>query len=152
MKVRGNYAIQNGDTHYFKMKSVRRYIARVIPAFSQFYKEFNTAPEYMTFGFAVYIFFMKVVRKDGDNYYGFANDTYYLIQDQKAGYFHQKWQNYELPQMVHLILKDAFIWGSDLTKMGVSEDNVVQYLESFANIGALQTLADFLTKIEYVKI
>ena len=126
--------------------------SRVIPAFSQFYKEFNAAPEYMTFGFAVYIFFMKVVRKDGDNYYGFANDTYYLIQDQKAGYFQHKWQNYELPQMVHLILKDAFIWGSDLTKMGVSEDNVVQYLESFANIGALQTLADFLTKVEYVKI
>ena len=126
--------------------------SRVIPAFLQFYKEFNTAPEHMTFGFAVYIFFMKAGRKDGENYYGFLNDAYYLIQDQRAAYFHQKWQNYELPEMVHLILKDSFIWGSDLTKLGVSEDNVVQYLESFANSGVAQTLESFLAKVEYVKI
>ncbi|SEI53518.1 tagaturonate reductase [Dyadobacter koreensis] len=126
--------------------------SRVIPAFQQFYKEYGTAPEYMTFGFAVYIYFMKAVRKDGEHYFGFANDAYYLIQDQRAAYFHQKWQNYELPEMVHLILKDSFIWGSDLTKLGVSEDNVVQYLESFANSGVAQTLENFLAKVEYVKI
>ena len=126
--------------------------ARVMPAFIQFYKEFNTAPEYMTFGFAVYIYFMKAVRKDGESYYGFANDAFYLIQDQRAAYFYQKWQNYQLPEMVRLILKDSFIWGCDLTKMGVSGDNVVQYLESFANAGAAHTLDSFLAKVEDVKI
>lgn len=126
--------------------------SRVIPAFLQFHKKFGTTPEYMTFGFAVYIFFMKAVRKDGDHFYGLANGSYYLIQDQRAAYFYQKWQITSLPEMVHLILKDPFIWGSDLTKLGVSEENVVQYLESLESVGASQTLADFLSKVEYVKI
>lgn len=126
--------------------------SRVIPSFLQFHKEFGTTPEYMTFGFAVYIYFMKVVRKDGDNYYGHANGANYLIQDQRAAYFHQKWQISSLPDMVHLILKDPFIWGSDLTRLGVAEENVVHYLESIENVGALQTLTDFLLKVEYVKI
>lgn len=126
--------------------------SRVIPAFLQFYKKYQLAPEHMTFGFAVYIYFMKAVRKDGDNFYGFSNGNSYLIQDQRAAYFYQKWQNHDLPEMVHLILKDAFIWGSDLTKLGVSEVNVVQYLESFANSGVADTLDGFLAKVEYVKI
>ena len=95
---------------------------------------------------------MKPARKDGDHYYGFANDAFYPIQDARAAYFHQKWQITSLSEMVHLILKDPFIWGSDLTKLGVSEENVVQYLESLENVGASQTLADFLSKVEYVKI
>jgi tagaturonate reductase len=126
--------------------------SRVIPAFQEFYQEFGVAPDYMTFGFAVYIFFMKAVRKDSENFYGFANGSYYLIQDQRAAYFYQKWQIQSLLEMVHLILKDPFIWGTDLTKMGVSEDNVVQYLESLLKSGASKTLTDFLLKVEYVKI
>lgn len=126
--------------------------SRVIPAFLEFHKEYGVAPEYMTFGFAVYIFFMKATRKDSDNYYGLSNGTYYLIQDQRAAYFYQKWQISSLPEMVHLILKDPFIWGTDLTKLGVSEDNVVHYLESLISLGAAQTLAEFLTKTEYAKI
>lgn len=126
--------------------------SRVIPAFLEFHKEYGVAPEYMTFGFAVYIFFMKATRKDSDNYYGFSKGTYYLIQDQRAAYFYQKWQISSLPEMVHLILKDPFIWGTDLTKLGVSEDNVVHYLESLISLGAAQTLAEFLTKTEYAKI
>jgi tagaturonate reductase len=126
--------------------------SRVIPAFQEFYNEFGVAPEYMTFGFAVYIFFMKAVKKDNDNFYGFSSGNYYLIQDQRAAYFHQKWQSFPLPEMVHLVLKDPFIWGTDLTKLGVSEENVVHYLESLINLGAAQALADFLLKVEYAKI
>lgn len=126
--------------------------SRVIPAFLEFHKEYGVAPEYMTFGFAVYIYFMKSTRKDSENYYGFSNGTYYLIQDQRAAYFYQKWQISSLPEMVHLILKDPFIWGTDLTKLGVSEDNVVHYLESMITLGAAQTLAEFLAKTEYAKI
>jgi len=126
--------------------------SRVIPAFQEFFKKFGISPDYMTFGFAVYIFFMKAVRKDNENFYGFAHGSYYQIQDQRAAYFHQKWQIQSLPEMVHLILKDPFIWGVDLTKMGVNEDNVVQYLESFMKIGTSKTLADFLLKAEFVKI
>jgi tagaturonate reductase len=135
-------------THNYSAKIT----SRVIPAFLEFHKEFGVTPEYMTFGFAVYIFFMKATRKDGDNFYGFSNGSYYQIQDQKAAYFYQKWQHSSLPEMVHLILKDTFVWGTDLTKLGVSEDNVVHYLESLTTLGSAQTLAEFLTKAEYAKI
>ncbi|MCF0058842.1 tagaturonate reductase [Dyadobacter sp. CY356] len=135
-------------THNYSAKIT----SRVVPSFIEFHKEYGVAPEYMTFGLAVYIFFMKAARKDGDNYYGLSNGNYYLIHDQKAAYFYQKWQLSSLSEMAHLILKDAFVWGTDLTKLGVSEDNVVHYLESLVTFGTAQTLAEFLTKAEYAKI
>ena len=120
-----------------------------MPVFVQYNKQFQTNPDYITFGFAAYIYFMKAVKKDGDKYYGILNGNYYLIQDPKAAYFYQKWQVVSLPEMVHTILKDPFIWGKDLTKAGVIEESVVLYLESIKTHGALAALKAFLGNMEY---
>lgn len=123
--------------------------SRVIPAFLQYFKIFETAPPYMSYGLAIYIHFMKPAKKDQDRYYGFCQGSYYLIQDPRAAYFHQKWQMPSLSQMVHAILRDPFIWGKDLSKFGVSEENIVFYLETIRNKGALTSLSAFLNKAEY---
>lgn len=124
-------------------------LSRVMPVFLKYEKTHDTFPEHITFGFAAYIFYMKPVRKDGDNYYGLANGAYYLIQDQKAGYFHQKWQIASLEDMVTAILKDQSIWQKDLSKSEVIRKNVVSHLESLKQLGALDTLKLFLEKTEY---
>ncbi|MCF0050091.1 tagaturonate reductase [Dyadobacter sp. LJ53] len=124
-------------------------LSRVMPVFMKYEKTRDTFPEYIIFGFAAYIFYMKPVRKDGDNYYGFANGSYYLIQDQKASYFHQKWQIAKLEDMVTAILKDQSIWQKDLSKSEVIRKNIVSHLESLKQLGALDTLKLFLEKTEY---
>lgn len=124
-------------------------LSRVMPVFVQYDKQFQTNPDYMTFGFAAYLYFMKAVKKNGDKYYGLLDGNYYLIQDHKAAYFYQKWQMVSLPEMVHIILKDPFIWGKDLTKTGVIEESVVLYLESIKSNGAMSALKTFLGKMEY---
>ena len=124
-------------------------LARVMPVFMQFHKIYDIAPGYMTFGFAAYIYFMKAVKKEGESYYGILNGKHYLIQDQRAGYFFQKWQMQSRKEMVHAIIKDPFIWGKDLSKLGVVEENIVYYLESFGEKGVLPSLTEFLQRVEY---
>jgi tagaturonate reductase len=124
-------------------------LSRVMPVFFKYEKTRDTFPDHIVFGFAVYIFYMKAVRKDGDNFYGFANGSYYLIQDQKAAYFHQKWQIASLDDMVIAILKDQSIWQKDLSKSEVIRKNIVSYLESLKQLGAVDTLKLFLEKTEY---
>ena len=126
-------------------------LSRVMPVFLQYDKQFRTNPEYITFGFAAYIYFMKPVRKDGDHYYGHANGHPYLIQDIRAAYFHQKWQITSMPEMVRAILKDPFIWGKDLTKTGVIVQDVVLFLESIKIHGAMEALKIFLKNIDHKK-
>jgi tagaturonate reductase len=124
-------------------------LSRVMPTFLQFHKLFDTLPGHMTFGFAAYIYFMKAVKKDGNLYYGILNEKHYLIQDQRAAYFYQKWQMPVLRDMVRSILKDSTLWGKDLSKFGVIEDNIVYYLESVKTKGALLSLTEFLDRVEY---
>lgn len=124
-------------------------LSRVMPVFYKYEQTHATYPEHIAFGFAAYIFYMKAVRKDGDNYYGLANGDYYLIQDQKATFFHQKWQMSSLAEMVKAILKEQSIWQKDLSKVESIHKNIVTYLESLKQHGALDTLKQFLGKAEY---
>ena len=124
-------------------------LSRVMPVFLEYEKKSLSNPEYITFGLAAYIYFMKPARKDGDQYYGLSNGSYYLIQDVRAAYFHQKWQIKSLPEMVKAILKDSFIWGKDLTKTGTTAESIVVYLDAIRNAGALEALKSFLEKNEY---
>ncbi|MCE7064509.1 tagaturonate reductase [Dyadobacter sp. CY326] len=124
-------------------------LSRVMPVFIKFEQTQGAFPDRITFGIAAYIFFMKAVRKEGDHYYGLANGQHYLIQDQKAAYFYQKWQMASLPEMVRTILKDTSIWQKDFSKSEDLHKNVVTYLESLKENGALETLKEFLGKLEY---
>ena len=120
-----------------------------MPVFTKYEQSHGTYPEFITFGIAAYIYFMKPVRKDGDHYYGFTNGQHYPIQDLKAAFFHQKWQMASLPDMVRMILKEQSIWQKDLSKKEDILQNVVTHLESFKQHGALDTLKLFLGKAEY---
>nr|WP_295929785.1 tagaturonate reductase [uncultured Dyadobacter sp.] len=125
-------------------------LSRVIPTYLNFEKQNGYLPEYMTFGIAVFIFYMKPVRKEGDNYFGKANDSHYLIQDPRAAYFHQKWQMPSIPEMVQVILKEQGLWGRDLNKIDSVQNTVTTYLRALVQRGALETLKSLLEKPVYV--
>jgi tagaturonate reductase len=124
-------------------------LSRVIPTFLNYERIFARNAELMTFGLAAYIYYMKPTRKGGDNYYGFTSGKFYLIQDARAAYFHQKWQIPSLPDMVHSIMKDSLIWGEDLSQIGATEDSVVVYLELIKEHGALEALRLFRHKAKF---
>ncbi|MCE6990356.1 tagaturonate reductase [Dyadobacter sp. CY323] len=124
-------------------------LSRVIPVFLNYEKKREALPDHMVFGLAVYIFYMKAVKKDGDNYYGLANGAHYLIQDQKAAYFHQKWQITSLNDMVRTILKEQSIWGKDFPKNEALVSSLAFHLHAVKQIGAMAALKVFLEKGEY---
>lgn len=119
--------------------------SRVMPTLLNFKKLNKKTPHSIFFGLAAYIYFMRPNRKDGDQYFGLANGKPYLIQDARASYFHQKWQISPLPDMVHAIIKDPFIWGKDLSKIGDIEDSIVVYLEAMMETGAMDALQTLVT-------
>jgi tagaturonate reductase len=124
-------------------------LARVTPVFFEYEKQQAGFPDYVTFGYAAYIYYMKPARRDADNYYGQANGEYYLIRDEKAAFFHQKWQMSSLPETVKSILKDSSIWGKDLSKSETLITGIVGHLQSLKQNGAIETLKVFLGKAEY---
>lgn len=124
-------------------------LSRVIPTYLNFEKQNGYLPEYMTFGLAVFIYYMKPVRKEGDHYFGKANENHYLIQDPRAAYFHQKWQMTSIPEMVQVILKEQGLWGRDLNKTGTFHSSVTTYLRALVQNGALETLKSLLEKPVY---
>jgi tagaturonate reductase len=124
-------------------------LSRVMPTYLNYEKQNGSLPEYMTFGLAVYICYMKTARKEGDQYYGSTDDGLYLIQDPQAAYFHQKWQMPSLPEMVRTILKDQSIWGKDLTKLEQAIPAVISHIQSIRQNGAMESLKALLEKTVY---
>ena len=124
-------------------------LSRVIPTYLNYEAKNGYLPEYMTFGLAVFIYFMKAVKKEGDNYYGRLDGAPYLIQDAKAPFFYQKWQMASLPDMVQAILKDQSIWGRDLNKIDSVHGSIVRYLQSITQNGITETLKTLLERTEY---
>jgi tagaturonate reductase len=90
---------------------------RVVPVLLQHYKQQNSVPENIATGFAVYIYFMKAVKEEDGKYYGSFNDNYYHINDAKASYFYEKWQNTAAAQMAVSVLQDTSLWGQDLASL-----------------------------------
>ncbi|NIJ53419.1 tagaturonate reductase [Dyadobacter arcticus] len=124
-------------------------VSRVMPTFVNYEKLHINIPEYITFGMAAYIYYMKAVRKEGEHYYGLANGSHYLIQDQKAAYFYQKWQSSSIPEMVQAILKEQSLWGKDFSKNEGFVTGIKSHLQAIKQNGALETLENFLKKTEY---
>ena len=123
---------------------------RVMPVFFQFLEKQKTIPEYMTFGIAAYILFMKPVKRSGDTYFGKVHDSFYQIQDPVAALFHQKWQSSQLSEAVEAVLGEHTVWGMDMAKVEGLSRQIIANITLLTNKEPLEALATFLTKAEYV--
>jgi tagaturonate reductase len=88
---------------------------RVVPVLLRHYELFNNVPSKMAMGFAAFILFMKAVKTEKNEFFGLVGDDNYLIQDDKAGYFFKKWQEFRSSGIAGEVLRDIGLWGSNLS-------------------------------------
>jgi tagaturonate reductase len=111
---------------------------RILPLLLNYYKLFNTVPEQISFGFAAYLTFMQVNRKEGDKFYGNYNHIDYLITDDSAAYFNGKTD-------VASILNDVAFWGTDLSLLEGFVPTVEEKYKAIAKDGMMEALAELTT-------
>lgn len=87
---------------------------RVVPVLLNYYKCFGKIPYAMALGFGAYLRFMRIIRKEGQCYYGSAGGEEYLITDEQAARFFE-WNSLEDAEYVWTVLGDQELWGTDLT-------------------------------------
>jgi tagaturonate reductase len=97
---------------------------RNIPLLLKYYQKFPQVPEYMALGFAAFLLFMKCHKNAKQNFVGTANGIQYLVQDDHAQYFADKWANSEPSETVEQILRDEQFWGTDLSLLNGFADSV----------------------------
>jgi tagaturonate reductase len=115
---------------------------RNMPLLTRHYEQQQTVPEHMALGFAGYLMFMKVTRKDGQRYYGSLHGVEYEITDDAAGYFYEAWNKYNAGELAAKVMADTELWDQDLTKLPGFLEAVQKNMDNIATKGALQTIAE----------
>ncbi len=103
--------------------------ARAMPLLHQFVQKFGMLPDNFTTSFAAYLLFMKPVKVEGHQYFGEANGKEYLINDEKAAWYFNLWNKYDVPTLVKKVLKEVEMWDGDLTKVTGFEQEVTEKLQ-----------------------
>lgn len=112
----------------------------------RYYEIFGCVPEYISLGFAAYLYFMKPVAKERFVYFGEREGKPYPIQDEKAEYFYHKWQQNTPSQLVEVVLQDKLLWDTDLTLLPGFAQSVTENLENMLENGVKQTLEGFFLR------
>lgn len=112
---------------------------RVIPVLQQFYKNFNSVPEHIAFGFAAYLRFMKCEKTDG-GYFGIANGMSYQIDDEQAEYYSGLWTNFDADELVTLALSNSELWKSDLSQLPGFGNSVINHLLKIEKTGIKEAI------------
>lgn len=113
---------------------------RNVPLLLGHYERTGQAPDNMALGFAAFLLFMKCSRNSKDQYSGNTNGNTYLIHDEYARYFSDKWHDHDADRLVETILADTGIWEADLSKLKGFSDLVKDYLRSLIQHGSMATI------------
>lgn len=114
---------------------------RGVPVLLQYYKLFGHAPRWFAAGFAAYLLFMKAEKEENGQYFGSFKDQPYRINDDRANYYYELWQNNDAEQVVRAALKNEAQWGTDLTLLNGFEQSVWLWLSGFIRNGVVETLS-----------
>ena len=113
---------------------------RVVPVLQCYYRQYKTVPENMAIGFAAWLLFMKVVKKEGDIYLGVLNGQNYPVKDEMAAYFFDLWQNLSPDNLVKTVLGNASLWDADLTLLDGFIEKVTDKLNAIMQHGMMAVL------------
>lgn len=119
---------------------------RNVATLLRYYEIFDCVPQYFALGFAAYLYFMKPVAKEGFVYFGERDGNPYPIQDEKAEYFYQKWQQYGTAELVEKVLQDKSLWDTDLSLLPGFTQNVTDNLENMLDNGVKHSLESFFLR------
>lgn len=113
---------------------------RVVPVLQCWYRKYNNVPDHIATGFAAWLLFMKVVKKEDTMFYGELNGAVYPVKDEMAGYFYEQWQNLSTEQLVTTVLSNTGLWGCDLTLLAGFAESVSVKLKAIMEHGILAVL------------
>lgn len=88
---------------------------RNVPLLQKYFAKHANVPQHMSLGFAAYIAFMKCMQEEDGKYYGTANGTTYLIDDNAASFFAEQWAKNDIDELVNCVLANESLWGTDLS-------------------------------------
>jgi tagaturonate reductase len=120
---------------------------RVVPVLLRYAQLHKAIPENMAIGFAAYLVFMKVVKKENEIYYGKLNEVDYPVNDPKAAYFFEQWKNNSTVQVVKKALSNTALWNTDLTTIPGFAEKVAENVEDILQYGMLEVMQNEKIKI-----
>ncbi len=113
---------------------------RNLPLLKRYVELHGKSPERMTAGFAAYLLFMKPVRVENGRYFGKVNEMEYPINDDAAAWFHDCWQQHDVPGVVNAVLANVELWGMDLRELNGFADAVLKNLHQMMASGVMQVV------------
>jgi len=114
---------------------------RNIPLLLRHYELQDTPPVHMATGFAGFLLFMKVMKKENGKYFGERNGVSYEIKDDSAEYFYNAWNNQTAADLAAEVLGNEELWETDLTKLPGFLLTVREQLQEMISNGVLQTIS-----------
>jgi len=89
----------------------------------------------MSFGFAAYLLFMRCKKSETGKYSGILENKVYVINDDYAGLYADRWEKMDVETLVHETLKDSSFWGHDLSVLPGFEKSVTDHLKLLMQSG-----------------
>lgn len=119
---------------------------RNVPVILKYVERFKVVPENIALGFAAYLLFLKPVKKKQDKFYGEWQGKEYVINDDYAAYFFEKWSKLSPAQLADEVMADSALWGADLTALPGFAQAVKNNLASLIETGVIKTIQIHQTK------
>jgi Mannitol-1-phosphate/altronate dehydrogenases len=141
-KVLDRFANPSIEHHWINitMQYTSKMKMRNVPVITTYFKRCNAVPANISLGFAAYLLFLKPVAKKQDIYYGEWQGKEYLIQDDFAAYFMDKWSKLSASDLVDEVLADTGLWGEDLSALPGFAQAVKDNLNALLTQGVMQTI------------
>jgi tagaturonate reductase len=122
---------------------------RNVPLLLRHYELNDHPPMHMAAGFAGFLLYMKVTRRDDGKYYGELDGKEYEIKDDTAEYFYNTWaENTTAVKLVAEVLQQETLWETDLSRLAGFQQAVTELLQDFMTQGVLKTIAQLEEKKE----
>ena len=119
---------------------------RNVPLLQRHYVLNSTAPLHMATGFAAFLLYMKITRRDGSKYYGERNTIEYEIKDDASAYFYEAWKNSSPDRLAEKVLSDENLWGTDLSLQPGFLQAVQELLRNMLAVGVLATVEQLVKR------
>lgn len=126
---------------------------RNIPLLLKYYEDNAQVPELMALGFAAHLVFMRPTFEEDGKYWGEWDKKLYVINDDNAAWFKEKWTVKDPTVVVSNILADKDFWGADLLKLPGFEKAVTAAVQHILQKGVIYSFKeDGLLKISGVNL
>lgn len=115
---------------------------RVLPVLLQHYKNLQTVPARIAFGFAAWIVFMRVKGQNDGEYFGEWRGVRYPVKDDQAPYFFSTWARAGDEGLVQAVLRHEPFWGTNLAALPGFEITVEKNLQAILRAGIIPSLSE----------